>query len=195
MLIIGTHKGLFTFTSDHDRSRWQLGGPYLNGLDVTHATLDPRSLKLYATANDPWFGNRLAVSADLGASWQDGFGGPKFAAGAGKTVARLWHIEPGWPTAPGVLFCGVDPGALFRSQDGGETWIEITEGLPSDFGLMIAAHPREADVAYVLPLQGAEFRCPPEGKLRVFRTTDAGQDLAAADARPASAGRLHERLS
>ncbi len=63
----------------------------------------------------------------------------------------------------------------YRSDDGAASWIEITEGLPSDFGLMIAAHPREADVAYVLPLQGAEFRCPPGGSLRVFRTADAGR--------------------
>ncbi len=110
VLLIGTRKGLFTLTSDHDRSRWRLGGPYLSGADITHATLDLRSRKLYATANDPWFGNRVAVSADLGASWQEGFGGPKFAAEKVKTVARLWRIEPGRPTEPGVLFCGVDPG-------------------------------------------------------------------------------------
>jgi len=27
----------------------------------------------------------------------------------------------------------------------------------------------------VLPLKGAEFRCPPEGRLRVFRSRDAGE--------------------
>ena len=63
----------------------------------------------------------------------------------------------------------------FRSDDGATTWNEITEGLPSDFGMVIAAHPRNPDVAYVLPLVGAEFRCPPEGKLRVYRTSDAGR--------------------
>jgi photosystem II stability/assembly factor-like uncharacterized protein len=46
--------------------------------------------------------------------------------------------------------------------------------VPSDFGFAIAPHPRNRDVAYVLPLQGAEFRAPPEGKLRVYRTSDAG---------------------
>ena len=39
----------------------------------------------------------------------------------------------------------------------------------------MAAHPTDPNTAYVVPLQGAEFRCPPEGKLRVFRTTDAGK--------------------
>ncbi len=124
VLLIGTHKGLFTFTSDHNRSDWQLDGPYLSGGDVTHTTLDSRTGKLYAVVNDPWFGNRIAISADLGISWQEGFSGPKFAAAKAKTVAGLWHIEPGLPTEPDVLFCGVDPASLFRSEDGGETWLE-----------------------------------------------------------------------
>ncbi|HWO73209.1 MAG TPA: hypothetical protein VNN21_06590 [Dehalococcoidia bacterium] len=41
--------------------------------------------------------------------------------------------------------------------------------------MVMAAHPRDPDTAYVVPLQGAEFRCPPEGKLRVYRTADAGR--------------------
>jgi len=63
----------------------------------------------------------------------------------------------------------------FRSDDGGDSWTEITEGLPSDFGMVMAAHPSNPDVAYVLPLVGGEFRCPPEAKLRVYRTSDAGK--------------------
>jgi hypothetical protein len=41
--------------------------------------------------------------------------------------------------------------------------------------MVIAAHPTKSDVAFVLPLQGGEFRCPPEGKLRVYRTSNAGK--------------------
>ena len=62
----------------------------------------------------------------------------------------------------------------WRSDNGGDSWTEITAGLPSDFGMTMAAHPRNPDVAYVLPLVGGEFRCPPEGKLRVWKTSDAG---------------------
>jgi hypothetical protein len=46
--------------------------------------------------------------------------------------------------------------------------------LPSDFGFPLALHPRDPRTLYVIPLQGAEFRCPPEGKLRVFRSRDGG---------------------
>jgi len=78
----------------------------------------------------------------------------------------------------GVLYqqnhCGV-----YRSADGGRSWNEISAGLPSDFGFPLALHPRQPETLYVLPLQGAEFRCPPQRKLRVFRSRDGGKSWAA----------------
>jgi len=294
VLSVGTRKGLFLLRSDARRDSWQLAGPFLNGGDVNHATIDSRSGALFATANDPWFGTHVAVSPDLGKTWSEKRGAPKFPDDAGRSVERLWHLEPGRPSQPGVLYCGVDPGCLFRSDDdgatwsenmalnnhptrdrwgpgagglivhsvvldpanlnrmwvaisaagvfrtedrgaswqpmnaslknvlakydanaelypevgqcvhhlvraagdgerlyaqthygtyrsddGASTWTEITEGLPSDFGFVMAAHPNDPDTAFVLPLQGAEFRVPPEGKLRVYRTTDAGRSWQA----------------
>jgi photosystem II stability/assembly factor-like uncharacterized protein len=290
VLSVGTKKGLFLLKSDKQRSSWQTSGPFLNGNEVNHATIDSRDGTLYATSNDAWFGNRVSVSRDLGETWRENATAPRFADGEGRSVERLWRIEPGRPSEPGVIYCGVDPGCLFRSDDAGQTWsentalnnhatrdrwgpgagglivhsivqdpanpsrmwvaisaagvfrsedggaswqpmnaglknilakfepntevytevgqcvhhlvhaagandrlyaqthwgtyrsddgagnwTEITEGLPSDFGFQIVAHPRDADTAFVLPLQGAEFRVPPEGKLRVYRTSDAGK--------------------
>jgi len=78
----------------------------------------------------------------------------------------------------GLLFqqnhCGV-----YRSSDGGRNWQEITVGLPSDFGFPLAIHPREAETIFVLPLKGAEFRCPPEGRLRVYRSRNGGKSWEA----------------
>jgi hypothetical protein len=61
---------------------------------------------------------------------------------------------------------------LYRSDDRGETWIDVANGVPSDFGFPM--HPRDPDVAWIVPLESDEFRCTPEGRLRVFRTRDAG---------------------
>jgi photosystem II stability/assembly factor-like uncharacterized protein len=36
------------------------------------------------------------------------------------------------------------------------------------------ADPSRPEAAYVLPLTSDEFRCTPDGRLRVYRTTDAG---------------------
>ncbi|MBX5473930.1 MAG: exo-alpha-sialidase [Thermoleophilia bacterium] len=65
--------------------------------------------------------------------------------------------------------CGVH-----RSDDGGLSWVEITEGLPSDFGFAAAAHPHDRDTFYVVPLDPGHGRCMPEGRAAVWRTRDAG---------------------
>jgi photosystem II stability/assembly factor-like uncharacterized protein len=41
---------------------------------------------------------------------------------SGLILNATWHVEPGRPDAPGTLYLGADPGILFRSDDGGETW-------------------------------------------------------------------------
>jgi hypothetical protein len=38
----------------------------------------------------------------------------------------------------------------------------------------MAAHPRDPDTAYIVPLEADAFRCTPEGKLRVYKTRNAG---------------------
>ncbi len=35
-------------------------------------------------------------------------------------------------------------------------------------------HPHDPDTVYILPIESDQFRCTPEGKLRVYRTRDAG---------------------
>ena len=65
-------------------------------------------------------------------------------------------------------------GGVYRSDDGGGTWLDIGEGLPSDFGFPIVVDPADPDSAYVIPLIGAEDRTPPDGAVRVWETRDAG---------------------
>jgi photosystem II stability/assembly factor-like uncharacterized protein len=63
---------------------------------------------------------------------------------------------------------------MHRSDDGGHSWVEITEGLPTEFGFAAAAHPHERDSFYVIPLDPGHGRCMPEGRAAVWRTRDAG---------------------
>jgi hypothetical protein len=63
---------------------------------------------------------------------------------------------------------------MHRSDDGGHSWVEITEGLPTDFGFAAAAHPHDRDTFYVIPLDPGHGRCMPEGRAAVWRTRDAG---------------------
>jgi len=63
---------------------------------------------------------------------------------------------------------------LYRSDDAGDNWQDIAGGVPSDFGFAMAMHPHDPDCVYVLPVESDEFRCTPDGRLRVFRTRNAG---------------------
>ncbi len=62
----------------------------------------------------------------------------------------------------------------YRSDDGGLGWTEITEGLPSDFGYAIVTDPEDPDVVYQIPESSSHLRTPVDGRLRVFRSADAG---------------------
>jgi photosystem II stability/assembly factor-like uncharacterized protein len=63
---------------------------------------------------------------------------------------------------------------MHRSDDCGQTWNEITEGLPTEFGFAAAAHPHDRDTFFVIPLDPGHGRTMPEGKAAVWRTRDAG---------------------
>jgi photosystem II stability/assembly factor-like uncharacterized protein len=63
---------------------------------------------------------------------------------------------------------------LYRTDDGGDQWTDIANGVPSDFGFAMAVHPHKPETVYIVPLESDQFRCTPEGRLRVYRTDDAG---------------------
>ena len=63
---------------------------------------------------------------------------------------------------------------MHRSDDAGQSWTEITDGLPTEFGFAAAVHPHDRDTFYVVPLDPGHARCMPDGKAAVWRTRDAG---------------------
>jgi molybdopterin converting factor small subunit len=64
---------------------------------------------------------------------------------------------------------------MYRSDDGGASWRSIENGLPSSFGFPVAAHPRDADTLFFLPLNGdTKGRYPPDARAAVWRSRDGG---------------------
>jgi photosystem II stability/assembly factor-like uncharacterized protein len=64
---------------------------------------------------------------------------------------------------------------MYRSDDGGRQWRSIEAGLPSSFGFPAAAHPRDPDTLFLVPLNGdTAGRYVPEGRAAVWRTRDGG---------------------
>jgi photosystem II stability/assembly factor-like uncharacterized protein len=62
---------------------------------------------------------------------------------------------------------------MFRTKDGGESWHRIEQGLPSRFGFPLALH-GPTRTLFSVPLESDEFRMPPGGRLRVYRSQDSG---------------------
>lgn len=64
---------------------------------------------------------------------------------------------------------------MYRSEDGGREWRSIESGLPSSFGFPAAAHPRDPDTLFLLPLNGdIAGRYMPDAKAAVWRTRNGG---------------------
>jgi len=64
---------------------------------------------------------------------------------------------------------------MHRSDDAGQTWTEITDGLPTEFGFAAAVHPHDKETFYVIPLDPGHGRTMPDGHASVWRTQDAGE--------------------
>ena len=64
---------------------------------------------------------------------------------------------------------------MFRSSDGGRSWDDITDGLPSHFGFPIAVHPHDPQTIWTLPLNGdSQGRFPPDASAAVWKSSDGG---------------------
>jgi photosystem II stability/assembly factor-like uncharacterized protein len=88
----------------------------------------------------------------------------------GQCVHKIVHH----PARPERLFLQNHWG-LYRSDDWGESWQDIANGVPSDFGFAMAMHPRNDDTVYIVPMQSDMFRVTPEAKMRIYRTSNGGQ--------------------
>ena len=68
---------------------------------------------------------------------------------------------------------------VMRSDNGGDSWHEISGNLPTDFGFPIAVHAHEPETVYVVPIKSDSEHYPPDGKLRVYRSKTGGNEWEA----------------
>jgi serine/threonine protein kinase len=130
LLLVGTTKGAFILRSNAQRSRWEVGGPYFHGHSVYAMAYDNRGgqHRIWASTASYW-GTLLRSSDDFGKSWTNPQQAPiRFPSDAGVSLKNIWQIALGRPEEPNVLFCGVEPAALFETRDAGETW-SLVRGL------------------------------------------------------------------
>ena len=162
------NKGLL---NHEHQPKWQPGG---GGLCLHTIVLDP---------NNP---QRMAIAMSTGGVYRSDDGGKSWRARNvgvraqfmpeehrypefGQCVHKIVHH----PSRPERLFLQNHWG-LYRSDDWGDNWRDIANGVPSDFGFAMQMHPHDPDTVYIVPIEADMFRATPEAKLRVYRTTDAG---------------------
>ncbi len=90
-------------------------------------------------------------------------------------VGHCVHHVAQHPSRPETLFMQKHWDVM-RSDDGGESWYEVSGNLPTDFGFPIDIHAHEPDTIYVVPITSDEQHFPPEGKLRVYRSRSGGNE-------------------
>jgi photosystem II stability/assembly factor-like uncharacterized protein len=90
-------------------------------------------------------------------------------------VGHCVHHVAMHPSRPDVLFMQKHWDVM-RSDDGGNSWQDVGEGLPSDFGFCIDVHAHEPDTIFVVPIKSDSEHYPPDGKLRVYRSRAGGRE-------------------
>ncbi|WP_050606014.1 sialidase family protein [Ruegeria sp. 6PALISEP08] len=169
-----TVEGLTNHPSAPD---WNPGGA---GLVLHTIVVDPNDAKKL------WVGISAAgvfATEDGGASWErrNRLSNAEACAHHDHPAAprdgETGHCVHNMVQAPGTtdLLYQQNHHGVWRSPDGGRSWENITEGLPSTFGFPIHVHPRDPDTIWTLPLNGDSIgRYPPDAAAAVWKSSNGG---------------------
>jgi photosystem II stability/assembly factor-like uncharacterized protein len=153
------------------RHLWQPGGAGLCVHSIATWPGDPDRLAVGISAAGVW------LTEDGGGTWRSGNDGlvarylPEDAPP--EEISLCVHRLHRARERPDRMFMQFH-GGVYRSDDTGESWLDIGEGLPSDFGFPMVLDPADSDSAYVIPLTADLDRVTPDGRVRVYETRDAG---------------------
>ena len=136
-VLVGTRKGAFILTSDGKREQWDVSGPHFAGWEIYHVKGSPvNPERIYASQSSGWFGQIVQRSDDGGKTWEavdnkftyDGVPGThQWYDGTPHPweFKRVWHFEPCLRDAD-TVYAGVEDAAMFKSNDGGKSWNELS---------------------------------------------------------------------
>ena len=72
------------------------------------------------------------------------------------------------------VYAAAANGGVWRSDDAGDTWTDISEGLPSRFGFPLSVLPHDGNTIFVVPEESDEVRITPHASFRIYRSRDRG---------------------
>lgn len=147
--------------------------PGLGGLCCHSIALDPKNKKRM------WVGISAVgtfYTEDGGETWETQ------NEGVTKVIECKEHKDIGFcvhhlliaPKNPNRLFQQNHRG-VYRSDNSGNSWTKIENGLPTSFGFPMAISPQNSNTLFVIPLESDEYRMTKDGKLSVYKTTNAGE--------------------
>jgi hypothetical protein len=178
---IGTTKGLF-FVSDGAAD-----GPFFRG-ELVRAFAQMQD-RLLAASSDPVAGTSMRVSDDGGMTWDEAGAHPiAFPADAHTELISVWQLHADRrPKATGTIWAGVEPAALFRSDDRDNTF-ELVRGLfehpdrpgwiasPSGLSMhTVITHPERPDRIFVAISAGGVYRSDDGGETWKAATRESSQ--------------------
>ena len=113
-LHVATVRGIVTLARAEPGARWPIVAEALTDRHVSALLPEPRTGKLFAGAHGD---GGISVSDDNGVSWRD--------ASRGLTHRHVYTLALQQRGERTVLFAGVEPAQLYRSDDLGESWREL----------------------------------------------------------------------
>jgi photosystem II stability/assembly factor-like uncharacterized protein len=167
-----------------------------DGFQIPGLAVDPRDPnKVFAAVLGHPYGpseeRGIYRSTDGGQTWQRVISKDENTGGSDVEIdpsnpdvvyASMWEAREG-PWEDNNEFNGTN-GGLFKSSDGGATWHLLTGGLPKDLSqIYVAIAPSDSRRLYATLGQAS-------GKLRVYRSDDAGENWAQITDDPRPSGRI-----
>ncbi|MCC7081081.1 MAG: glycosyl hydrolase [Burkholderiales bacterium] len=150
----------------------------------------PDGPKLHSLMVDPRDPNHLYFAMSGGGVHESIDGGRSFAPllDGMQVVAGFDDTEPTFHDPHCVRLCPSNPDRLYQQNHCGiyrldrpsKQWLRIGKNMPAevgDIGFPMVVHPRDADVAWVLPMDGTDVwtRTSPGGKPAVYGTRNGGE--------------------
>lgn len=124
-LLLGTRKGLIVCREKS--GNWKIENVHFDGVPVSIAYEDERNGAWWACLDHGHWGVKLHRSFDRGANWEE-VAAPAYPEGTTikedvpATSRYLWAVQHGGQSSPERLWIGTEPGGLFRSDDGGNSF-------------------------------------------------------------------------
>jgi photosystem II stability/assembly factor-like uncharacterized protein len=90
-------------------------------------------------------------------------------------VGHCVHHMTMHPSKPDTLFMQKHWDVM-RTDNAGDSWVEVSGNLPTDFGFTIDVHAHEPETVYVVPIKSDSEHYPLDGQLRVYRSRTGGNE-------------------